>query len=142
MYVGLGATGNTGSMAARKLLERGEKVRAVGRDAGKLAQFFPVGGSSVVKSGAEPGTGADAGSRVQTAVGDASDAAALTRTVEAATATYVLLERGEKVRAVGRDAGKLAQFFPVGGSSVVKSGAEPGTGADAGSQKETAVDRK
>ncbi|HEY6129824.1 MAG TPA: NmrA family NAD(P)-binding protein [Candidatus Acidoferrum sp.] len=91
MYVVLGATGNTGSVAARKLLERGEKVRAVGRDAGKLAQFFPVGGSSVVKSGAEPGTGADAGSQMETAVADASDAAALTRTFEGATAAYVLL---------------------------------------------------
>ena len=40
MYVVLGATGNTGSMAAKKLLERGEKVRVVGRDAAKLASFF------------------------------------------------------------------------------------------------------
>jgi uncharacterized protein YbjT (DUF2867 family) len=33
MYVVLGATGNTGSVAAKTLLERGQKVRAVGRDA-------------------------------------------------------------------------------------------------------------
>ena len=57
MYVVMGATGNTGSVAARKLLERGEKVRAVGRDAGKLAQMFPLGGSSAVKTAAEPEAG-------------------------------------------------------------------------------------
>ncbi len=75
MYVVLGATGNTGSVAAKKLLERGEKVRAVGRDAAKLAQLFPLG----AQSGAE---GASA---------DASDAAALTRIFEGAKAAYILL---------------------------------------------------
>jgi uncharacterized protein YbjT (DUF2867 family) len=37
MYVVLGASGNTGSVVARKLLAKGEKVRAVGRDATKLS---------------------------------------------------------------------------------------------------------
>jgi uncharacterized protein YbjT (DUF2867 family) len=32
MYVIVGATGNTGSVVAEKLLARGEKVRAIGRD--------------------------------------------------------------------------------------------------------------
>ena len=75
MHVVLGATGNTGSVAAKKLLERGEKVRAVGRDAGKLAQFFP--------SGARLG--------VETVTADANDVAALTKAFEGATAAYVLL---------------------------------------------------
>ena len=39
MYVILGATGNTGSVAARRLLDRGKKVRVVGRDGKKLAPF-------------------------------------------------------------------------------------------------------
>ena len=71
MHVVLGATGNTGSVAARKLLERGEKVRAVGRDAGKLAQLAELG--------------------AETAAADASDAAALTKIFEGAAAAYVLL---------------------------------------------------
>lgn len=39
MYVILGATGNTGSVAARRLLDRGKKVCVVGRDSKKLAPF-------------------------------------------------------------------------------------------------------
>jgi uncharacterized protein YbjT (DUF2867 family) len=70
MYVVLGATGNTGSVAAKKLLERGEKVRAVGRDAGKLAQLVGLG--------------------AETVMADAGDAAALTKIFEGAAA-YVLL---------------------------------------------------
>jgi uncharacterized protein YbjT (DUF2867 family) len=43
MYVILGATGNTGSVAARRLLDRGKKVRVVGRDGKKLAPFASRG---------------------------------------------------------------------------------------------------
>jgi uncharacterized protein YbjT (DUF2867 family) len=43
MYVILGATGNTGSVAARKLLDRGKKVRVMGRDSKKLAPFVSRG---------------------------------------------------------------------------------------------------
>src|SRR6266436_4152206 len=71
MHVVLGATGNTGSVAAKKLLERGEKVRAVGRDAGKLTELAGMG--------------------AETAAADASDTAALTKIFEGATAAYVLL---------------------------------------------------
>src|SRR5438067_2323383 len=61
MYVVLGATGNTGSVVAKKLLERGEKVRAVGRDAAKLAQLFPLG----AQSGAEGAAAAEALQRLE-----------------------------------------------------------------------------
>ncbi len=71
MYVVMGATGHTGSVAAKKLLERGEKVRTVGRDAGKLAQLAALG--------------------AETVTADAGDAAALTKTFEGAVAAYVLL---------------------------------------------------
>ena len=37
MYVIVGATGNTGSVLAEKLLAQGEKVRAIGRNKEKLA---------------------------------------------------------------------------------------------------------
>lgn len=43
MYVILGATGNTGSVVARKLLDGGKKVRVVGRDSKKLAPFVSRG---------------------------------------------------------------------------------------------------
>jgi uncharacterized protein YbjT (DUF2867 family) len=71
MHVVLGATGNTGSVAARTLLERGEKVRAVGRDAHKLA---PLG---------------QLGAEVVTA--EALDVAAMAKAFAGATAAYVLL---------------------------------------------------
>lgn len=71
MFVVLGATGNTGSVVAKKLLERGEKVRVVGRDAAKLAQLKQLGAESVTA--------------------DASDAAGLTKVFEGAKAAYVLL---------------------------------------------------
>jgi uncharacterized protein YbjT (DUF2867 family) len=47
MIVVLGATGNTGSVVARRLLEAGKKVRAVGRDAHKLAELTRLGAESV-----------------------------------------------------------------------------------------------
>src|SRR5258708_18878471 len=43
MDVILGATGNTGSVVARKLLDRGKKVRVVGRDNKKLVSFVSRG---------------------------------------------------------------------------------------------------
>jgi uncharacterized protein YbjT (DUF2867 family) len=43
MYVILGATGNTGSAAAKALLGKGQKVRVVGRDKSRLAQFVSQG---------------------------------------------------------------------------------------------------
>lgn len=43
MFVITGATGNTGSVIAEKLLAQGEKVRVIGRDAGRLARFVQKG---------------------------------------------------------------------------------------------------
>jgi uncharacterized protein YbjT (DUF2867 family) len=43
MYVILGATGNTGSVVAGRLLDKGKKVRVVGRDNKKLAPFVSRG---------------------------------------------------------------------------------------------------
>jgi uncharacterized protein YbjT (DUF2867 family) len=67
----LGASGNTGSIVADFLLSRGEKVRVVGRDAGRLQRF------------------ADKGAEVFTA--ELSDAAALTKAFSGARAAYLLL---------------------------------------------------
>jgi len=71
MYVVLGSSGNTGSIIADFLLSKGQKVRVVGRDVGRLQRF--------VRSGAEAYTA------------DLSDAAALTKAFSGARAAYLLL---------------------------------------------------
>src|ERR1700723_2029297 len=71
MYVILGASGNTGSIIANFLLSKGQKVRVVGRDKGRLQCF--------VEKGAEAFTA------------DMSDAAALTKAFSGARAAYLLL---------------------------------------------------
>ena len=43
IYVILGASGNTGSIIADSLLSKGEKVRVIGRDAGRLQRFVRKG---------------------------------------------------------------------------------------------------
>ncbi len=48
MYTILGATGNIGSVITRILLERGEKVRAVGRNAAKLHTLSQRGAETFI----------------------------------------------------------------------------------------------
>ena len=71
MFAITGATGNTGAVVAEKLLAQGEKVRVIGRDAGRLARL--------TQKGAEAFTA------------DITDAAALARAFERAGAVYALL---------------------------------------------------
>jgi len=71
MYVVTGATGNTGSTVARKLLAQGKKVRVVGRNADRLAPL--------VSAGAEP------------FVGEPTDKDALTKAFIGAQAVYVMM---------------------------------------------------
>src|SRR5438270_195476 len=71
MYVVLGATGHTGSIVANTLLLKGESVRVVGRDAGRLERF--------VRKGAEAATA------------KVSDATALTKAFSGARAAYLML---------------------------------------------------
>jgi uncharacterized protein YbjT (DUF2867 family) len=47
MYAILGATGHTGSIIAKTLLEHGKRVRVVGRDAKKLASFVSLGAEAI-----------------------------------------------------------------------------------------------
>ena len=49
MYVILGATGNTGSVVAEKLLAKREKVRAVGRNKERLATLAKRGAETIEK---------------------------------------------------------------------------------------------
>jgi uncharacterized protein YbjT (DUF2867 family) len=71
MYAILGATGNIGSVITRALLEKGEKVRVVGRNLGRLQRF--------VKRGAEA------------FVGDVGDAEAMTRALTGARAAFLMI---------------------------------------------------
>ena len=71
MYTILGATGNIGSVITRALLEKGEKVRVVGRNAGRLQPF--------VKRGAEA------------FVGDVADAEAMKRALTGARAAFLMI---------------------------------------------------
>jgi uncharacterized protein YbjT (DUF2867 family) len=71
MYVVTGATGNTGSVVAKKLLAQGKKVRVVGRSAERL--------SSLVSLRAEP------------FVGDIRNKEAVQRAFNGAQAIYVMI---------------------------------------------------
>jgi uncharacterized protein YbjT (DUF2867 family) len=71
MYVITGATGHTGSIAARNLLSRGQKVRAIGRSADRL--------QSLASAGAEP------------FVADVTDAKRLSEAFHGAQAVYAMI---------------------------------------------------
>ncbi len=71
LYVILGGGGNTGSIIANSLLSKGEKVRVVGRDAGRLQQFVRKGGDAFTA--------------------DVSNAAALAKAFSGARAAYLML---------------------------------------------------
>lgn len=74
MYTVLGATGNIGSVITKKLLEKGEKVRVVGRS---MARLQPL-----VQKGAEA------------FIADVNDAAALTRAFQDARAAFLMIPPG------------------------------------------------
>jgi len=71
MFAITGATGNTGSVIAERLLAHGQKVRVIGRDSGRLARF--------VQKGAEA------------FAADITDADALARAFDGARAVYALV---------------------------------------------------
>ena len=71
MYAIVGATGNTGSVIAEKLLAHGEKVRAIGRSKEKLAKLTAKG--------------------AEAAVGEITDAAFLAKAFEGVRAVYFMV---------------------------------------------------
>jgi uncharacterized protein YbjT (DUF2867 family) len=71
MYVITGATGNTGSLVAERLLEAGQKVRVVGRDPKRLEKFTGKGAESFIA--------------------DVTDAGALTNAFAGAKAVYAMI---------------------------------------------------
>jgi uncharacterized protein YbjT (DUF2867 family) len=71
MYVITGATGNTGSVVAERLLSAGKKVRVVGRDPNRLERFTGKGAEQFIA--------------------DATDAGGLTNAFAGANAVYAMI---------------------------------------------------
>ena len=94
-YVILGASGNTGSVVADILLAKGEKVRVVGREAGRLQRF--------VDKGAEAFTA------------ELSDAAALTKAFSGARAAYLLLPPVKSRESQARESDAIAKAVKESG---------------------------
>ena len=129
MYVILGATGNTGSIIANFLQLKGEMVRVVGRDAGRLQRF--------VRKGAEA------------LAADVSDAAALSKAFGGARAAYLLLppltsredqerESDAIAKAVKQSGLRYAVHLSSYGAHVPK-GTGPVTGLHSSEQKLNAI---
>ena len=76
MYVVMGATGNTGSVVAKRLLAKGQRVRAIGRSVERLRGLAAKGAEAFV--------------------GEVTDSAALTKAFMGATAAYVIIPPDEK----------------------------------------------
>ena len=71
MYAIIGASGNTGSVVAEKLLAQGQRVRVIGRDASRLAHLVQKGAEAVAAN--------------------VTDAAALTQAFGGAKAVYLMI---------------------------------------------------
>jgi uncharacterized protein YbjT (DUF2867 family) len=74
MYTILGATGNIGSVITKKLLEKGEAVRVVGRNAARLQQYVHRGAEAFVA--------------------DIKDAETLTKALTGARAAFLMMPPG------------------------------------------------
>jgi uncharacterized protein YbjT (DUF2867 family) len=129
MYVVLGSSGNTGSIVATFLLSKGEKVRVVGRDLGRLQRFVHKGAEAFAA--------------------DLSDAAALTKAFGSAHAAYLLLpplnSREEQERqsdAIATAMKESGLRYAVNLSSYgahVSKGTGPVTGLHSSEQKLNAI---
>jgi uncharacterized protein YbjT (DUF2867 family) len=128
-YVILGASGNTGSIIANFLLSKGEKVRVVGRDVGRLQSF--------VRKGAEAFSA------------EVSDAAALTKAFGGTRAAYLLLpplhsreEQEQQSNAIAKAVTDSGLRYAVHLSSYgahVPEGTGPVTGLHSSEQKLNAI---
>ena len=129
MYVILGASGNTGSIVADVLLSKGQKVRVIGRDKGRLQRF--------VDKGAEAFTA------------DLSDTAALTKAFTGARAAYLLLPPAKSPEEQERDSDAIAKAVKESGlryavhlssyGAQVAKGAGPVSGLHSSEQKLNAI---
>jgi uncharacterized protein YbjT (DUF2867 family) len=129
MHVVLGSSGNTGSIVANFLLSKGQKVRVVGRDPGRLQRFVHKGAEAYAA--------------------DLSNAAALTKAFSGARAAYLLLpplnSREEQARqsdAIAKAVKGSGLRYAVHLSSYgahVPEGTGPVTGLHSSEQKLNAI---
>src|SRR3984885_12039119 len=129
MYVILGATGHTGSIVSNFLLSKGQKVRVIGRDPGRLQPF--------VDKGAEAFTA------------DMSDATALAKAFSGARAAYLLLPPAKSPEEQERDSDAIAKVVKesalpyrvllVTSGAQVAEGAGPVSGLHSSEQKLNAI---
>jgi uncharacterized protein YbjT (DUF2867 family) len=128
-YVVLGSSGNTGSIIADFLLSKGEKVRVVGRDPGRLQRFVHKGAEAFAA--------------------DLTDAVALNKAFTGARAAYLLLpplhSREEQERqsdAIAKGVKESGLRYAVHLSSYgahVPQGTGPVTGLHSSEQKLNAI---
>jgi uncharacterized protein YbjT (DUF2867 family) len=128
-YVILGASGNTGSIIVNFLLSKGEKVRVVGRDVGRLQRF--------VRNGAEAFSA------------DVSDAAALTKAFGGARAAYLMLPplnsraeqegQSDAIAKAVKDSGLRYAVHLSSYGAHVPEGTGPVTGLHSSEQKLNAI---
>lgn len=117
MYTILGATGHIGSVITRKLLEKGEKVRVVGRSTARL--------QSLVQRGAEA------------FIADVNDAEALTRAFTDVRAAFLLIPPGlnspDYAAEQGRETDAISQAVRDSGLHYAVHLSSYGAQAEAGS---------
>jgi uncharacterized protein YbjT (DUF2867 family) len=94
-YVIVGASGNTGSIIAHTLLLKGEKVRILGRDTGRLEHSVGKG--------------------VEAFTADLSDAAALTKAFSGAHAAYLMLPPAKSREDQERESSAIAKAVKESG---------------------------
>ena len=129
-YVILGASGNTGSIIANSLLLKGEKVRVMGRDAGRLQRFVRQGAEAFMAS--------------------VSDAAALTKAFSGARAAYLMLPPVKSREDQERESDAIAKAVKESGvryavnlssyGAHVPEGTGPVAGLHSAEQKLNAID--
>src|SRR5271163_2069450 len=129
MYVILGASGNTGSIIANSLLSAGKKVRAVGRDSGRLQRFVDKGAEAITAN--------------------MSDAAALTKAFSGARAAYLMLPPAKTREAQERESDAIAKAVKESGlryavhlssyGAQVPEGTGPVAGLHSSEQKLNAI---
>jgi uncharacterized protein YbjT (DUF2867 family) len=129
IYVILGASGHTGSIVSNFLLSKGQKVRVIGRDPGRLQPF--------VDQGAEAFTA------------DMSDATALAKAFSGARAAYLLLPPAKSPEEQERDSDAIAKAVKESGlryavhlssyGAQVAEGAGPVSGLHFSEQKLNAI---
>jgi uncharacterized protein YbjT (DUF2867 family) len=129
MYGILGGSGNTGSIIANSLLSKGQKVRVVGRDAGRLQRF--------VRKGAESFTA------------DLTDVAALTKALSGARAAYLMLpplnsreeqeRQSDAIAKAVKDSGLRYAVHLSSYGAHVPEGTGPVTGLHSSEQKLNAI---